>query len=608
MTQSVRSPLAAIALVIGVSIPALLATAQDAPRPPVTPPTVEAEPARSDTSTDAAAKPAKQQAPSATLIAKILERLEADTQAPIAVSDAAKSALTAFYGTTDRAPLWFDDNGITANAKALLDELGRAGAYGLDAKAYDVKRSTADLSSLDGRAAAEIAISIAALTYARHAQAGRLTRQEAGPQLTISPAFHAPGKVLDDLSQSSDAAFYVRSLHPPHPQFAKLRVKLQEARNGAGKRAGPKLPDGPVLRLGVRHAHVKLLRRRLGLAQAGNEISGKAAETFDEDVKQAVLAFQKERGLAQDGVVGGGTRKVLNGQSPERVIAKILVNMERWRWLPDDLEQEAGIFVWANIPELRVRLVKAGKTVFSERAIVGQVHNKTPIFSDRMEWIEMHPTWFVPASIKVADILPSLKRPTSTVMERYNLKVNCGALGSNHKAIDWKTVDISKCHFTQPPGKNSVLGDFKFKFPNKYAVYMHDTHNPSLFRHARRTFSHGCVRVKQPRRLAEILLDHDKGMTSAAIGKILAGPKVLRKEVLNKPVPVHMTYFTATFDEDDRFKLHPDYYGHGRRISLALTGKAFADPVAAGSGRKAPKRKRVATKKKNWTDSILQSN
>ena len=611
MTRFVRVQSAAIALIAGLGGAALPATAQDAAPQPGKAMSTEAEAGRAGTSgvdAEAIAKPSEPLAPTTALIAKVRHLISEDASNGIAISDPFRAALVAFYGVADRLPLWFDDQGLTAKAKALLKEFKNADAYGLDPKAYTVRRLETDPATTEDRAAAEIEISAAALTYARHAQAGRLSRKAAGPQLTLTPVSRAPKDILDDLVQQDDAAFYVRSLHPPHPHFAKLRAKLQEARNGANQSAGPKIPDGPVLRSGVSHEHVRLLRQRLGLLKADDEMPRRSAEKFDESVKQAVLAFQKQAGLAEDGVVGSGTRKVLNGQSPERLIAKILVNMERWRWLPDDLEQEAGIYVWANIPELRVRLVKAGKTVFSERAIVGQVHNKTPIFSDRMEWIEMHPTWFVPASIKVADILPSLRRPTSTVMERYNLKVNCGALGSNYKAIDWKTVDISKCHFTQPPGKNSVLGDFKFKFPNKYAVYMHDTHNPSLFRHARRTFSHGCVRVKRPRVMAELLLDHDKGMTSQAIGKILAGPTVLRKEVLNKPVPVHMTYFTATLDDEGRLKLHPDYYGHDRRISLALTGKAFADPQSGKARSKPRQRKRVAKKNKNWADTILQSN
>ncbi len=594
------------ALVISMTsvLLSLPSVAQDAAAPATTNVSTSAvqATAKDDDAPPAAAPPPTEV--STTVIATIREQLVGDGAN---LSEATKAALTAFYGAPDREPLWIDDRGLTDKATAVVKELANADDYGLDAKAYAVAGLSDALSTEEQRAEAEIRITNAVLRYARHAQGGRLSRQNAGSQLTHTPVVNPAEETLGKLAEQDDPAFYLRSLHPPHPQFAALRAKLKEARGGDGKQAGPKIPDGPVLRVGVTHAQVKLLRQRLGLLTAGDSQPDEKSNTFDDTLKQAVMAFQKKSGLAEDGVVGGGTRKVLNGRSPERLITKLLINMERWRWLPDDLDDTADIYVWANIPELRVRIVRSGKTVFSERTIVGQVQNKTPVFSDRMEWIELHPTWFVPASIKVADILPSLRRPTSTVMERYNLRVNCGALGSNYKNIDWKTVDISKCNFTQPPGKNSVLGDFKFKFPNKYAVYMHDTHDRSLFRNTRRTYSHGCVRIKNPRRMAEILLDHDKGITSERIGKILAGPKVLHKETLKNPVPVHMTYFTASIDDEGRLKMWPDYYGHDRQIALALTGKAFSDPLAVAAKPK-PKKVKKAVKKKSWAENFLQSN
>jgi len=309
--------------------------------------------------------------------------------------------------------------------------------------------------------------------------------------------------------------------------------------------------------------------------------------------------------LAADGIPGAGTRRIINGRTPDQLLTKILMNMERWRWLPDELGGKAGIYVWANIPELRVRAIKGSETVFSERAIVGQTTHKTPVFSDEVEWIELHPTWFVPNSIKVSDILPSLKRPTSTVMERYNLRVNCGRHGSNYKAIDWHTIDIRQCSFTQPPGKTSVLGDFKFKFPNKHSVYMHDTHDRSLFKHKQRTFSHGCIRVQRPRQLAETLLNHDKGMTSEQIGEILDGPKQLHKEEFNQPIPVHITYFTVLFDDQGKFTSWPDYYDHDKRLAAALTGKSQNIAKASAPAEKVLRKKRTPKKSTSWWDGLF---
>ena len=409
--------------------------------------------------------------------------------------------------------------------------------------------------------------------------------------------------MLAGLQAATDPAQYLRGLHPQHPQFVKLKRRLAELREPKRPGAGPRIPPGPVLKPGMSHPHVALLRQRLDAPVADQATGDDTA--FDADLAAAVKKFQRANGLGADGIVGNGTRRALNGPSPTKTIAKILLNMERWRWLPDDLAGTAKIYVWSNIPELMVRVVQDGKTVFSERTIVGQVSHKTPIFSDRMEWIEFHPTWYVPASIKRSDILPSLRRPTSTVMERYNLRVDCGEHGSNWRAINWREIDISKCKFTQPPGKLSVLGDFKFKFPNRHAVYMHDTHDKRLFSQAKRTFSHGCIRIRNPRRLAEILLAHDKDMAAERIGKILAGPKVLHKETFEEPVPVHITYFTALFDADGNFVTKPDYYGFDRQLNAVLNGRK----VAPAKRTVAPKKKnKVSASQNSWFSGLLNAN
>jgi len=525
--------------------------------------------------------------------------------------DLAKSELEAlqkFYVAEGRQPLWVSEAGINANAQAIVAEFRSAGDFGLRPSDYQTPSHDSTSRTPDARAKLELDLSIAALIYARHAKGGRTSPSLVGLQLTDTPALLDPMQFLNELSLAADPSAYLRSLHPQHPQFLRLREKLLELRSERNAGAGPKLPDGPVLKRGIMHAHVVLLRKRLGISFTAEDQSGDEAKRFDAALEEAVKEFQGRNGLTADGVVGAGTRRVLNGRTPDQLITKILMNMERWRWLPDELGGKAGIYVWANIPELRVRAIEGNETVFSERAIVGQATHKTPVFSDEMEWIEMHPTWFVPNSIKVSDILPSLRRPTSTVMERYNLKVSCGKYGSDYKSIDWHTIDIRQCSFSQPPGKMSVLGDFKFKFPNKHSVYMHDTHDRSLFKQTRRTFSHGCIRVQHPRRLAEILLKHDKGMSAERIGEILDGPKQLHKEALNQPVPVHITYFTVFFDDQGKFTSWPDYYGHDKRLAAALTGRSHNIAKANAPDRKVLRKKRTAKKPTSWWSSLFSAN
>lgn len=512
-----------------------------------------------------------------TFAGRVLQAIEAGAGGAATAAEADREVLRAYYGQPDAKSIWVGEQGPNDLARAVAAELGRAGDFGLDAADYRLP-ALGDREATDA-AMIELAFGLAVLKYARHAKGGRVDPASVRHQLN-RPAVADPADVLAAARSSGDAALYLRSLHPQHPQFAALRDKLAALKAAKDQRSQTALPDGPVLRRAESHAQVALLRKRLAVAAPA---SAADAAMFDEDVETAVRAFQRQKGLSADGIVGPGTRSALNGETDQTLILKLLVNMERWRWLPDDIASGAGIYVWANIPEFRVRVVKAGKVVFDERAIMGKVDKQTPVFSDQMEWIEFHPTWFVPNSIKVEDILPSLRRPTSRIMERYHLSLDCGRHGRDPAAIDWNSVDIRTCSVTQPAGDKSVLGDFKFKFPNEHDVYMHDTQTVRLFNADTRTFSHGCIRVRNPRRLAEILLGNDKGMTPAQIGAILDGPRRVHQEDFVKPVPVHITYFTTFVDDDGALKTRPDYYGHDRRLAEALTGQGerLSVPYAA---------------------------
>ena len=526
------------------------------------------------------------------------------------------AALEKFYKSAERKPVWVSADAPLDKAKTLVEEIGRADDYGLDAKDYKLPALDGSGQTPKDLGRIELALTRAVQLYARHAKGGRIEPGQVGTQLYDAPKLPEPEEILTDMAAADDPAAYLAGLHPKHPQFEMLRKKYVELRGSSDKRNETRLPSkGPVLKRGVSHEQVILLRKRLNIevqdeqGSREDEDASVDPQKFDASVETAVKAFQKEAGLKADGIVGPGTRKALNGESSQKRIYQLLINMERWRWLPDDLDGDAGIYVWANIPEFRVRIIREGKKVFDERVIVGKTDKQTPVFSDKMEWIEIHPTWYVPNSIKVADILPSLRRRTSRVMERYHLKLNCGRHGSDPTNIDWSKVDIRNCSVTQPPGKQSVLGDFKFKFPNKHAVYMHDTLTRGLFNRTTRTFSHGCLRIRNPRRMAEILLDHDKGMTSSRIGKILAGPRRLHTEKLKRHVPVHITYFTIFFDENGKLKTRADYYGNDRRLARALVGKGhlFSVPAVASTRKRVRKKKRT-TQRQNWYENHSMQN
>ena len=322
----------------------------------------------------------------------------------------------------DARLIWVGEAGPLPRANAAADELARADSYGLEAEAYGVPTLRSRAREYGDLAAIELAMSRAALAYVGDAWGARVASKKLGTQLPDPPTLPSPDKILNDLMAAEDVAGLLRAQHPSHPQFEALRRRLA-ALEGEGQRA-PKVrvPEGPVLRKGDSHAQVKLLRRRLGLVDAESKL-------FDDAVDTALKRFQSAKGLTADGVVGAGTRRAMNAETGSQERYRLLINLERWRWLPRPLDGGAGIYVWANIPEFRVRVVQNGETAFEERAIVGKVDKQTPVFSDQMEWIEIHPTWYVPNSIKVEDILPSLRRSTSRIMTRYHLRMDCGAKG-----------------------------------------------------------------------------------------------------------------------------------------------------------------------------------
>ena len=206
-----------------------------------------------------------------------------------------------------------------------------------------------------------------------------------------------------------------------------------------------------------------------------------------------------------------------NGKSGKKRAAKepstaslrtLLVNMEQWRWMPADL---GNFYVWVNIPEYTIRVVRADRIIHSERVIVGRTNTQTPVFSDEMQQVIFHPFWGVPDSIKTNELLPSLARGNTGVLERNGLRVSYRGRDINPGSVDWTKVDMRKFHVYQPPGGSNVLGVVKFRFPNKHDVYMHDTPSKSLFNASVRTFSHGCMRVRDPLKLAEIVLAEERG-------------------------------------------------------------------------------------------------
>jgi L,D-transpeptidase YcbB len=495
-----------------------------------------------------------------------------------------QGVLVEYYSDPKKSLLWVDDNGLTDRARSVMQEIADAEEYGLQAADYELPNldSLGRNSEIDRLAEAEVKISLAVLRYTRDARGGRLTPARLTKNLDPTLALPDPLLVMESIAVRGDAATYLRSFQPNHPQFEALRQELLALRSEARTPEPAVIPDGPVLKKGVEHAHVALLKKRLEMSSSdGSEF------LFGDPLDEAVKRFQSERGLIVDGVVGAGTREALNQTTQGNLLRQrqILLNMERWRWLPQDL---GTLYVHVNVPEFIARVVKDGQVIHTTRVVVGKPTSQTPIFSHKMQEIVFGPYWNVPTSIKVEEIRPYLREEApwflgggwnTSIFRQQGLRVRYGGREVDPDAIDWNQVDIRNLEIFQPPGPNNVLGRVKFVFPNKHDVYMHDTTQKYLFANQVRAESHGCVRVQNPERLAAILLEYDQAWTAARVESAIQNGYDQHVPLSHK-VPVHITYFTSWVNDDGSISSFNDLYGHDARIAKALFGDSsgFAYP------------------------------
>lgn len=531
------------------------------------------------------------------------------------------AALTRFYQDHSGPAIWVSNDGLTEKGKAVIAEIKKADDWGLSSADFRLPAVGGTLSD-EAAANAEIEIATAVLKYARYARGGRISNPKTISNLyNHTPTLRAPKAVLLEIAASSEPDAYLRAVHPQHEQFQRLQKMLVKLRGSDGQEEeepeedpalSVKLPPGRLLRGGMDDPQVALLRKRLSVPA-----TGEAADTFyDEELQDAVRKFQRANGLRPDAIIGNNTRAVLNGQpkpqapSTDSKITRVLINMERWRWVPEDL---GDYYVWDNVPEFLTRIVKNGKVVHADKIIVGQPSWPTPVFSADMKHIVFNPQWGVPNGIKTKELWPLLRKSSGAgffgifgggyssqaVLDAYDLRVSYRGRPVDPNQVDWNSVDIRSYDFMQPPGPKNVLGTVKFMFPNKHDVYMHDTPERHLFAKSFRALSHGCMRVEEPRKLAQILLAEDKGWSSSKVNSMFGGYS--NTVQLEKHIPVHVTYMTARVDDDGKLHTYGDFYGLDGRTSSALTGRSvrfeqpqYVDdgPVASSAPQYQPQRKK----------------
>jgi murein L,D-transpeptidase YcbB/YkuD len=279
--------------------------------------------------------------------------------------------------------------------------------------------------------------------------------------------------------------------------------------------------------------------------------------------EDAIRSFQSHHGLSPSGRLDRATVAAMNVPLAER-IRQVQINLERWRWMPDDLGER---HVRVNIPEFHLKVIEDQRAVLDIRAIVGRAGDETPVFSAQMAAVVFSPYWNIPETIATDETLPEIANDPG-FLARNNIEVVRVSNGSpevvDPETIDWTdSEELERLSFRQRPGQGNALGLVKFLFPNPYNVYVHDTPADHLFTRVGRTFSHGCIRIEQPIALARYVLRDQSRWTPEAIqeAKNAGTEKVVK---LTAPIPIHLTYFTAWTDEKGGLNFRDDVYGYDR--------------------------------------------
>jgi murein L,D-transpeptidase YcbB/YkuD len=501
-------------------------------------------------------------------------------------------ALPAFYQRREFRPAWSDAAGPRDAVDQLLAAIRLADREGLEPLDYhleglrqalgDIRRSQAGRRPSDPSRLADLDLlaTDAFLLYASHLLSGRVNPETFDPEWLANRRGAEMDTVLDAALTAGAVAATLRGLLPAQPGYGRLRDALVRYRAVAAAGGWPVVPTGDTLRRGSEGGAVAALRRRLELS--GDLAAAEDAAVFDETVEEGVRRFQVRHGLEPDGVVGDGVLAVLNVPVEER-IRQLELNMERWRWLPQELGER---HILVNIAGFDLDMVEEGRVVLSMRAVVGRSYRRTPVFSAPMTYLVLSPYWNVPRNLAVQDILPLARRDTG-YFARQGMRVFDGwgadAAEIDPASVDWSQVRVDSFpyRFRQDPGPTNALGRAKFMFPNRFNVYLHDTPARTLFDQARRDFSSGCIRIEKPVELAEYLLaDRSEWTRQQILAAMERGAEQTVR--LTRPVPVHLLYWTAWAEADGTIQFRDDLYGRDARLAAALDRRPPAGSVAPG--------------------------
>lgn len=494
----------------------------------------------------------------------------------VAVAASDSAALTEFYQSRSYAPLWVGRDGAPKLA-ALMAALDSAPAHGLPALRYDAKalrdaaaqaRSAGDLGRL------EVALSAAFLAYGRDIVSGALEPAQIDKTIVRAITRPDPAQMLAAIAAAPDAARYLRALPPRNSAYTKLMAELA-ALQASSAWAGPIMASD--LAQGQQGDAVVALRNRL---IALGYLPQTALAVYDGTMMRAVQRFQREQGLNPDGAAGETTLALLNA-TPQARIAAVSVALERLRWMGNT--PLGARHIWVNQPDFTAKVVDGGAVTFRTRVVIGKnvPDQRSPEFSDDMEYMAVNPSWGVPRSIIVKEYLPLLQSNPNAVGHLQVVDRNGRVVPRD--AVDFASYTARSFPYglRQPPSDGNALGVVKFMFPNENNIYLHDTPSKNLFDNEVRAYSHGCIRLGDPMELAYTLLARQSDDPVGTFQEALASGRETNI-TLQQTVPVHLVYFTAFPDAGGEVRYRADVYGRDAALFDALRAAGLELPAKSG--------------------------
>ena len=472
----------------------------------------------------------------------------------------APTATNQFYANGVTASSWKEET----NFLSLLQALEGLSAHGLNPSDYHLEalKNMASSSENRDRLATDAWFSAAA-----HMLYGKLNPTSVEPDWTAARREANLSEKLREALSSKTVLSSFEQFAPKQPSYIALKTELSKLRQESTK-AQTLIPSGETLKSGMQSVRVSLLKSRL--SELGFLADAPDNSIMDEPTVEAVKAFQLASDLDVDGAVGPATQRALNRGS-EGKINQLLVNMERWRWMPDDLGRR---HLRANIAGFDVTAWNEGIKERTHLTIVGRAYRKTPVFSDAVSYLVLNPWWETPNSLATRDKLPTFRKDPAAV-ERLGFQIldrQGGVVQST--SIDWNMVSPSNFPYRirQRPGELNALGQVKIMFPNKHNVYLHDTPTKGLFAQRQRAFSSGCLRTENPLDLSAWLLSETPEWSRARIDEIVKTGRETRVNLAQR-IPVHILYFTVESEGEFGLRYLDDIYDRDTRVLAGLNSK-----------------------------------